>query len=448
MLARDLERVERGASRRKQRLRRPSAGLGRFRYARGTTVSRKPFANRTSLDLTPSDFAARIAARRNSGLPLLDLSEANPTQHGLAAGEALRAALATLARDPATARYEPDPRGDCSARAAIATYHALRGASVAPEHVVLTAGTSEGYAHLFRLVGDPGDAVHVPVPGYPLFEHLAALEGLAVLHYPLRAPRCGARWRIDLDAFAAALGPRSRAVVAIDPHNPTGSFVDPEDWASLRSIARERGLAIVSDEVFADYAHDAAPPAGALVDAGDGPLHFVLSGASKVLALPQLKVAWIVVAGPEAARDEALARLEFIADAFLSVSPLLVRTLPQLFRERAAIQQAIRARVAANRAQLADLLTGSIAAPLPCEAGWSAIVRVSGERNEETLVTSLLDRGVLVQPGTLFDLDAHDLDGAPCAHLVVSLLLETGDFARGVATLRELLAEPRSAASC
>jgi hypothetical protein len=408
----------------------------------------KLFANRTSLDLTPSDFAARIAARRSSGLPLLDLSDANPTQHGLAAGEALRAALATLARDPATTRYEPDPRGDFHARAAIASYHARRGASVAPEQVVLTAGTSEGYAHLFRLLGDPGDIVHVPVPGYPLFEHLAALEGLAALHYPVRAPRRGARWRIDLDAFAATLGPRSRAVLAIDPHNPTGSFVDPDDWASLRSIASERGLAIVSDEVFADYAHDGAPPAGALAGAGDGPLHFVLSGASKVLALPQLKVAWIVVAGPAAARDEALVRLDFVADAFLSVSPLLARTLPQLFSERESIQHAVRARVAANRAQLADLLVGSIAAPLPCEAGWSAIVRVSDERDEEALVTSLLDRGVLVQPGYLFDLYAHDPDGAPCAHLVVSLLLEPGDFARGVATLRELLAERRGAASC
>jgi alanine-synthesizing transaminase len=402
-------------------------------------VSRTPFANRASLDLTPSDFAARIAARRSRGLLLLDLSDANPTQHGVAAGAALRAALANLARDSATARYEPDPRGDFSARTAIAAYHARRGTSVAPEQVVLTAGTSEGYAHLFRLLGDPGDIVHLPLPGYPLFEHLAALEGLAVLYYPLRAPRRGARWRIDLDAFAATLGPRSRAVVTIDPHNPTGSFVDPEDWASLRSIARERGLAIVSDEVFADYAHDAAPPAGALAGASDGPLHFVLSGASKVLALPQLKVAWIVVEGPAAVRGAALARLEFIADAFLSVSPLLARALPSLFCEREAIQRAIRDRVAANRAQLAELLAGSIAAPLSCEAGWSAIVRVSGERNEEALVTGLLDRGVLVQPGHLFDLDAHDPDGAPGAHLVVSLLLEAGDFARGIATLRELL---------
>jgi alanine-synthesizing transaminase len=393
------------------------------------------FSRRAAWDLRPTEFARRVAARRAAGLPLVDLSDSNPTRHGVAPSEALNAALAEVASDPDVARYEPDARGDLAARRAIAAYHARRGVAVAAEHVVLTAGTSEGYAHLFRLLGDPGDVVHVPVPGYPLFEHLAALEGLAVERYPLLAPRRGARWRIDLDALAATLGPRSRALLVIDPHNPTGSFVDAEDWASLRSIARERGLAIVSDEVFADFGADSLTPPGALAGADAGPLHFVLSGASKVLALPR-----IVVAGPAAARDEALARLEFVADAFLSVSPILARALPRLIADRAALQLAVRARVAANRALLAERLAGTTAAPLPFEAGWSAIVRVPGARDEEALATSLLERGVLVQPGWFFDLDARDADGARCAHLVVSLLLEPEVFARGVASLRDLLA--------
>ena len=405
------------------------------------------FARRAAWDLRPTGFAGRVAARREAGLPILDLSDANPTRCDLAPAAALAEALAQLALDPAIANYQPDPRGDLAARTAIAAYHARPGARVLPEHVVLTAGTSEGYAHLFRLLGDPGDVVHVPLPGYPLFEHLAALEGLRVERYPLLAPRHGARWRIDLDAFAATLGPRSRAVLVIDPHNPTGSFVDPEDWASLRSIARERGLAIVSDEVFADYGECGPAVPGALARADDGPLHFVLSGASKLLALPQLKVAWIVVAGPTAARDDALARLEFIADAFLSVSPLLASALPRLLAERESIQRAVRARVAANRALLAEQLAGTDAAPLPFEAGWSAIVRVAGPDDEEALAMSLLDRGVLVQPGYVFDLDARDAGGARCAHLVVSLLLEPEDFARGVAVMRDRLAERRSADS-
>jgi hypothetical protein len=396
------------------------------------------FAARADLDLTPTALAARVAALCAAGAPLLDLSDANPTRCGLAPDARLARALATVARDPAALRYEPDPRGDADARAAIAAYHARRGAVVSPEHVVLTAGTSEGYAHLFRLLGDPGDVVHVPTPGYPLFEHLAALEGLATAPYPLRPPvGTGARWRVDLDAFAAALTERSRVIVAIDPGNPTGSFVDPDDWAGLRAIALERGLAIVSDEVFADYAApQTTPPPGALAGAADGPLHFVLSGASKVLALPQLKIAWIVAAGPAALRDDALARLEFIADAYLSVSPILARALPELLAARDAIQRPVHQRGARNRAALDAALASTSARALPAEAGWCAIVRAAG-RDEATDVLTLLDRdGVLVQPGVLFDLEAP---GA--AYCVVSLLPEPARFDRGVAALARVMAE-------
>jgi len=394
----------------------------------------RPFAERARFDLTPTALAARIAAQRASGAPLLDLSDANPARCGLAPEALLREALAALARDPAIAGYEPDPRGDPAVRAAIAEYHARRGATVSGDAVVLTAGTSEGYAHLFRLLGDPRDRVHVPSPGYPLFEHLAALEGLDATPYPLRAPKAGARWRVDLDALAASLDARSRAVLAIDPHNPTGSFVDPEDWASLRAIARERGLALVSDEVFADSALDGAAPPGALAGADDGPLHFVLSGASKALALPQLKLAWIVVAGPSALRDEALGRLEFVADAYLSVSPILARALPALLDRREEIQRPLRERVARNRRALEAALASSDARALAAEAGWCAIVSAP-DRDEEATVIDLLERdGVLVQPGALFDLEA-----ANAAHFVVSLLPAPDRFDRGVAALARAL---------
>ena len=357
----------------------------------------------------------------------------------------LRDALAELSADPAAARYEPDPRGEPAARAAIATYH---GGALAPEHVVLTAGTSEGYAHLFRLLADPGDRVHLPTPGYGLFEHLAALEGVESERYPLRAPagRAGAaRWRIDLDALAAGLTARSRALVVIHPHNPTGSFVDPDDFGALRALARERGLAIVSDEVFADYPLDGTRPPGALAGSSDGPLHFALSGASKLLALPQLKVAWIAVAGEAALRDEALARLEFAADAYLSVSPLAARALARLLPRRDEIQRPVRARIEGNRARLAERLAASTRLRLlPAEAGWSAVVRVAGELDEDALVLGLLERsGVLFQPGYLYDLGADD-EG--CA-LVLSLLLEPRDFARGLDALLAFVEEPRSARS-
>ena len=404
------------------------------------------FARRAAWDLRPSPLALRVAARRAPGLPILDLTDANPTHAGLAApAEALALALGELARDARATRYDPDPRGDPQARAAIAACH--RGA--APDHIVLCAGTSEGYAHLFRLLADPGDVVHLPSPGYPLFDHLAELEGLAALHYPLREPRAGAgpRWRIDVDALAASLSARSRAVLLIHPHNPTGSFVDPVDLAALRELGRARGVALVSDEVFAESGSERGSPPGAGLGAEQGPLHFVLSGASKLLALPQLKLAWIVVAGPPRERDEALARLEFMADAYLSVSPLLARALPRLLSQRAEIRRELRARVSENRARLEAAVAGaSGVACLPAEAGWAAILRLEaaggGAPDEEDLALELLDRaGVLVHPGFVFDLAAAA--GAPAAHLVLSLLPEPARFEEGVGALLGVVAPRR-----
>jgi aspartate/methionine/tyrosine aminotransferase len=391
------------------------------------------FARRAAWDLALSPLAARLEERRKRGLPWLDLSESNPTRVGLGApGAALAEALAALARDPDVRAYEPDPRGAALAREAIAAHHARTGASVSPEQVILTAGTSEGYAHLFRLLGDPGDRVHVPSPGYPLFEHLAALEGLEALPYRLLPPARGARWRIDFASLEASLAAESRALLVIHPHNPTGSFVDPHDLDRLRALGRARGLTLISDEVFAGTgAGDACPPS-VLLGADEGPLHFVLSGASKLLALPQLKLAWIVAAGPAGAREEALARLEFVADAYLSVSPLLARALPGLLARQRELAAPLRERIATNRARLVALDAAGPVAALPAEAGWAAILRVRGPLDAEALALGLLERaGVLVQPGFLFDLE----DEPSAAQLVVSLLPEPERFARGLDAL-------------
>ncbi len=412
------------------------------------------FARRAGWDLTPNAFSERVAARRAAGLPLLDLADSNPTRCALAApGAALREALGALAVDGAALRYAPDPRGDPAARAAIAACHTRGGSAPSAEHVVLCAGTSEGYAHLYRLLADPGDRIHLPTPGYPLFTHLAALEGLEVVPYPLRAPAAPAGrsgeggWRIDLDALAADLSPRSRAILLIDPHNPTGSFVHADDRAALAATAAERGLALISDEVFADYATAQATRSDP--DAAPAPLRFALSGASKLLGLPQLKLAWIVVAGTPALRDDALARLEFMADAFLSVSPLVASVLPALLAARGPIQAEIRARVAANLAHLGAAAADAFELLRP-QAGWSAVLRVrqgtragAGPPDEEALAIALLDgHGVLVQPGYLFDLEPRDERGLPCAHLVVSLLPEPERFESGIDALRALVRDP------
>jgi hypothetical protein len=381
------------------------------------------FAARASWDLTPSALAERVATVRASGRRLLDLTNANPASLELP-GAILAEALAEVARSPETRRYAPDPRGELAAREAIAAYHCGRGAAISPEQIVLTAGTSEGYAQLFRVLGDPGDLVHLPTPGYPLFEHLAELEGLRTARYQLLEPSAGTRsWPLDLDGLAATLAPKSRALIAIHPHNPTGSWLSTGDLASLRSMCAERGIALLSDEVFADSAHD-TPGASALAGDADGALCCVLSGASKLLGVPQLKVAWIAVAGPPALRDEALARLEFAADAFLSVSPLASRALPALFARRDEIRAALNARVAANRAALARALAASgCARVLPAQAGWAAIVEVHEPsprplgRDEALALAVLEECGVLIHPGGLFELERAD-----ASYLVANLL--------------------------
>jgi len=400
------------------------------------------FSARASWDLTPSALARRVAEARASGRALRDLTNANPASLALP-GEILSEALAEIARSPESRGYRAEPRGDPRAREAIAAYHCARGARISPEHVVLCAGTSEGYAQLFRVLADPGELVHLPTPGYPLFEHLAELEGLHSARYRVLAPRAGeASWALDLDGLASTLAPESRALVAIHPHNPTGSFVSPSDLASLRSVCVERELALLSDEVFADSGAGLGA-ASALAGAQDGPLCCVLSGASKLFGVPQLKVAWIALGGPPALLDAALARLEFAADAFLSVSPLAARALPMLFAHRERIRAALNARVAANRAAL-DVALGesACARALAAEAGWAAIVEVqvaagSPHASDEALALAALDEAdVLIHAGTLFELEPT----TRAVYLVANLLAPEDEFAAGATALARCLA--------
>lgn len=410
------------------------------------------FARRAAWDLSRNPLTLAVEARRARGAEVVDLTDANPTRCGLLeGGRALSRALAAAAADPASGRYEPDPRGPRAAREAIARYHARAGCAVDPEQVLLTAGTSEGYAHLFRLLADPGDHVLVPRPGYPLFELLAGLEGVGTRGLALRRGLDG--FRIDRDALAEEVGrPGLRAVLVIHPHNPTGAFVHPDDARALRAASRERGLALISDEVFAETAWEPAA-AGArlpslLDDADDAPLHFVLSGASKLLALPQLKLSWIVAAGPRRLRDEALARLEAIADTYLSVSPVLAGCLPQLLDARPAIEAELRARIRENRAELvARVAEARGVALLPGEGGFAAILEFEGEAGatleEEALALACVERaGVLAHPGFFFDFE----DDAR-ARLVLSLLPEPPRFATALRALLEVALQERRRAS-
>jgi alanine-synthesizing transaminase len=358
---------------------------------------------------------------REAGTSILDLSESNPTQVGLAYPAHLLAPLA----DPAALTYQPQPLGLRSAREAIAGEFERRSAHIDPDHLVLSASTSEAYSWLFKLLCDPGDTVLIPQPSYPLFEYLTRLEGVNTAPYQLTYH---GRWEVDLHSLERA-PTRTRAVLAVSPNNPTGSFLSPRDISGLMEICRRREWALIVDEVFADYPVDVEAPLTDIAAHADV-LTFTLGGASKSVGLPQVKLGWTLVGGPAQARDQALATLEVIADTFLSVSTPVQLAAPELLRSGAAIRDGIRRRVLDNLV-VARRLVGDYPACdlLPVEGGWSALLRVPAWRREETIVLDLLEREhVLVHPGYFFDMP-HE------AFLVVSLLPEPAAFADGFARL-------------
>jgi alanine-synthesizing transaminase len=356
--------------------------------------------------------------RRASGASILDLTESNPTAAGFTyPAEAILSALA----DPRSLRYEPAAAGLPSARAAVSDYYSGR---VIADRILLTASTSEAYAFVFKLLADPGDEVLVPAPSYPLFDYLAALDAVRVVQYPLVY---NAAWTIDFDALARSITPRSRAIVLVNPNNPTGSFLKQRELGPLLTLCRKYNLAIVSDEVFADYGFDNdARLLRSLTDVEDV-LTFCLSGLSKVAALPQLKLGWVVTGGPLADRQKAFERLELIADTYLSVSAPVQWAATTLLGLRGQLQQQILKRCRANR----DFLASQIGASSPwslltTEGGWYAVLEAPRIQSEEEWVLNLLKQdGVLVQPGFFFDFERE-------AFLVMSLLTREDVFQEGV----------------
>lgn len=378
---------------------------------------------RTRWELSENPLSQALARRRAAGAPLLDLTETNPTRAGLVAPTDVLALLGhERSRD-----YSPEPFGLPAARAAAAAEFARHGGSADADRVFLTASTSEAYAWIFKLLCDPGDRVLVPRPSYPLFEYLARLESVEVDRYPLAYD---GSWHLLASTVEAALTPRTRAVVVVHPNNPTGSCLKQEEAAALHELCAARGVAIVSDEVFADYTFGPDPRrAGSF--ASDGPaLAFAMGGLSKACALPQLKLAWTAVAGPAALREPALARLEVIADTYLSAGTPVQRALPELLARREELAAPVRARVERNLETLrAAMATAPEATLLAVEGGWCAVLRVPATISEEQRALRLLEHeGVRVHPGFFFDFESE-------AWLVVSLLTPPEAFAAGAAAL-------------
>ncbi|MBV8732827.1 MAG: pyridoxal phosphate-dependent aminotransferase [Acidobacteriia bacterium] len=380
------------------------------------------FSTRFRWDLKPNRITLALVEKRRGGVPVLDLTESNPTRAGLVYPSEILQFFA----EERILRYDPAPAGMTEAREAVARYYAKRGIRAEAERILLTASTSEAYGYLFKLLTDPGDEVLVPRPSYPLFEFLAGMESVVVRSYPLMY--CDG-WSVDWERLLGQITPRTRAIVVVNPNNPTGSFLRVEERERLARLSSERQIALISDEVFSDYAFAPDPERAESVAELEVGLAFALSGLSKIAGLPQMKLGWIVVAGEFEERRCAWERLEWIADTYLSVGTPVQYAAPRLLAAGESVREQIRARTADNLAFAREVLMESGANVLRVEGGWYATVQVPRVRSEEEWTLELLERAnVLVQPGYFFDFETE-------AFLVVSLLTPPGVFQAGIRRL-------------
>lgn len=387
------------------------------------------FSKRTPEELSINKFSQLLEKKRAAGTKLIDLTESNPTRVNLS--YAKNEILNALTHKDALL-YNPDPKGILKARQAVVDYYQARKIHTDVDNIIITASTSEAYTMLFKLLGEPDDSFLVPTPSYPLFEHLAYIEGVRPIPYPIVYD---GDWHIDFAGLRSAIEPSTRAIIIVNPNNPTGSFISRGELDKLIEVCREYNLPLISDEVFFDYAHfsdtDRAPSTATVKDI----LTFTLNGLSKAAGLPQMKLGWIVVNGPEKIFPEALNRLEFIADLFLSVSAPVQHALPIILPLAEQFQAELRARVIANHKWLkGHLPVDSAYRLLPTEGGWYAILQVPRIKSEEDLIIELLEKDdLIIHPGYFFDFETE-------GWLIMSLINTPEIFQAGIKKLLDRLA--------
>src|SRR5712692_1369126 len=382
------------------------------------------FSDRTNWNLEPNPLSAALARHRANGKRLIDLTASNPTECGF---DFDRQAILQALCDPAALAYAPDPRGMESARGAVAAYYAARGSEVPLEDIFLTTSTSEAYSFVFRTLCNPGDELLIPAPSYPLFSFLADIQDVKLVRYPLIYD---SEWQIDFHALELAIAPRTRGVIVVHPNNPTGHYTGLGELGRLNEICSAHQMAVIADEVFLDFAIAGGAPSS--FAANDRALTFTLSGISKISGLPQMKAAWLIASGPEHLKTPAAARLEVIADTYLSMNAPVQLALPVFLEQRHRFQEQLMTRVRTNVAELDGQLAGQEGCRrLEIEGGWYAILRVPATRSDEDLAIELLTtKDVYVHPGHFYDFPA---DG----YLIVSLITPATEFPEGV---RRLLA--------
>jgi len=386
------------------------------------------FSHRTNWRLSPNALTRAIEEARISGQEILDLTVSNPTEAGVRPDPEI--VLAALA-NPEAMHYDPQPRGLLGARQAVCRYYreSHEVFDLDPERLILTTSTSEAYSYVFRLLCNPADEILVPKPSYPLFEFLADLADVNLIPYPLLYDH---GWQIDFDSLYKAATARSRAVILVHPNNPTGSYVSASETSALNAFCRDYGLALIVDEVFLDYAHDGALRSSFV--ANTNALTFTLSGVSKISALPQMKLAWVATSGPQEKVAEAGARLEIIADTYLSMNAPVQLAASVLLDQRRQIQPILLDRLRANLAELDSQLAGCPSCTrLLVEGGWYVVIRVPAIESDEDLAIRLLRKArVSVHPGHFYDFPNE-------GHLVLSLITEPADFREGVARLLQVV---------
>jgi alanine-synthesizing transaminase len=382
------------------------------------------FSDRTSWHLAPNAFTRAIKEVRTSRPDIVDLTISNPTEAGIRLDpETVLGALV----NPEAMRYDPQPRGLLEARKAVCHYYreAHEIFDLDPDRLILTTSTSEAYSYVFRLLSNPGEEILVPKPSYPLFEFLAGLADVKVVPYPLFYDH---GWQIDFDSLYKAATAQSRAVIVVHPNNPTGSYTSTDETSGLNTLCRDYNLALIVDEVFLDYAHDGTPRESFV--GNTEVLTFTLSGISKISALPQMKLAWLATSGPKEVVDQAGARLEVIADTYLSMNAPVQLAAPVLLEQRKLVQATLLDRLRANLENLDRLLAvHPSCVRLQTEGGWYAILRVPVLEGDEALAIDLVRKvGVIVHPGHFYDFSNE-------GYLVLSLITEPDTFREGIARL-------------
>jgi len=389
--------------------------------------SHRRFSSRFKWNLQANRLTLLLDEKQQQGVKIFDLTESNPTAVGF---DYPAADILPALAQPQILRYEPNPRGSRSARQAVAEYYSRRGELVEPEQIHLTVSTSEAYTFLFKLLADPGENILVPQPSYPLFDFLAGLEGIELAPYRLIYDNEKEEWRIDFDSLTGAINRQTRAIILVNPNNPTGSFLKRDELAGLVQICAKHQLALIVDEVFSDYAFSSHPERVETLVGISEIMTFVMSGISKILGLPQMKLGWIIVNGPEALRRQAQEYLELLADTYLSVSTPVQHAAPKWLKLKPVLQSQISKRVRVNWAFLQTQLANETNCRLlRAEGGWYAILQSDGFMPEEDLILTLLEKdNVLVHPGYFFDFEKEGF-------LIVSLLPQPEIFREGVLRL-------------